>query len=202
MMNEIDLINKRIFLIKIQAVIYLLLIITTIFGTFYLGDDMMLKFQFFKIYFLFFALILFCKAFYFENYQIFNRYLFIVFLNITSTYEMYSIDDSISPSFIFFIICILCFCLSLYFIYIFLNKLQEQHLFKTFIYINATSFCMFVLYGLRLLDEVKFPHNFVMGLMPLLIIFSIFTFFVFLLSIPLNLISEYRYFKKELKQKN
>ena len=123
-MNEIDFINKRIFLIKIQVVIYLLLIIATIFGTFYLGDDMMLKFQFFKIYFLFFALILFCKAFYFENYQIFNRYLFIVFLNITSTYEMYSIDDSISPSFIFFIICILCFCLSLYFIYIFLNKLQ------------------------------------------------------------------------------
>ena len=38
--------------------------------------------------------------------------------------------------------------------------------------------------------------------MPLLIIFSIFTFFVFLLSIPLNLISEYRYFKKELKTKN
>ena len=58
-MNEIDLTNKRIFLIKIQAVIYLLLIIATIFGTFYLGDDMMLKFQFFKIYFLFFAVFFF-----------------------------------------------------------------------------------------------------------------------------------------------
>lgn len=106
---------------------------------------------------------------------------------------MYVNDSSMRPSFILYAICILFFCLSLYFIYIFFNKLRERHLFKTFIYINLTTVNVFIFYGLSLLYK-----TIVTELMLLLLIFITFTSLVSLASIPLNLISEYGYFKKKL----
>lgn len=50
---QISLSNKRIFLVKIQVMIYFLCIVAVIFGAYYFGDDLVIKFQFFKIYFLF-----------------------------------------------------------------------------------------------------------------------------------------------------
>ncbi|WP_456058137.1 hypothetical protein [Campylobacter hominis] len=201
-MNEIDLINKRIFLIKIQAVIYLLLIITTIFGTFYLGDDMMLKFQFFKIYFLFFALILFCKAFYFINIKQSKKYMIILFLNLLSLYYIYIIDENII-NISFFILDVFMFLFSSYLMYEFLKSICKKALFESFLYINFSVIFMFILHIALLYDKysikTKEPELWIVSIW--IIVYTILPLSVWL-SIPLNLISEYRYFKKELKQKN
>lgn len=202
MMNEIDLINKRIFLIKIQAAIYLLLIIATIFGTFYLGDDMMLKFQFFKIYFLFFALILFCKAFYFINIKQSKKYMIILFLNLLSLYYIYIIDENII-NISFFILDVFMFLFSSYLMYEFLKSICKKALFESFLYINFSVIFMFILHIALLYDKysikTKEPELWIVSIW--IIVYTILPLSVWL-SIPLNLISEYRYFKKELKQKN
>lgn len=201
-MNEIDLINKRIFLIKIQAAIYLLLIIATIFGTFYLGDDMMLKFQFFKIYFLFFALILFCKAFYFINIKQSKKYMIILFLNLLSLYYIYIIDENII-NISFFILDVFMFLFSSYLMYEFLKSICKKALFESFLYINFSVIFMFILHIALLYDKysikTKEPELWIVSIW--IIVYTILPLSVWL-SIPLNLISEYRYFKKELKQKN
>ena len=201
MMNEIDLINKRIFLIKIQAVIYLLLIITTIFGTFYLGDDMMLKFQFFKIYFLFFILISFCKTFYFDNIIQSKKCMFILFLNLLSLCYLYIIDENI-VNISFFLLSIFLFLFTTYLMYKFLKSISKKALFKSFLYINFSVIFMFILHIALLYDKysikTKEPELWIV-----LVWIAVYTILPlsFLLSIPLNLISEYRYFKKELKTK-
>ncbi|WP_229770992.1 hypothetical protein [Campylobacter portucalensis] len=201
-MNEIDLINKRIFLVKIQAVIYLLLIIATIFGTFYLGDDMILKFQFFKIYFLFFALILFCKAFYFTNIKQSKKYMIILFLNLLSLYYIYIIDENII-NISFFILDVFMFLFSSYLMYEFLKSICKKALFESFLYINFSVIFMFILHIALLYDKylikTKEPELWIVSIW--IIVYTILPLSIWL-SIPINLIKEYRYFKKELKTKN
>ncbi|AKT90228.1 putative membrane protein [Campylobacter ureolyticus RIGS 9880] len=198
--SQISLTKKRIFLVKIQVMIYFLCIVAVIFGAYYFGNDFVIKFQFFKIYFLFFILISFCKTFYFDNIIQSKNHMFILFLNLLSLCYLYIIDENI-VNISFFLLSIFLFLFTTYLMYKFLKSISKKALFKSFLYINFSVIFMFILHVALLYDKysIKTKEPELWIVLVWIIIYTILPL-SFLLSIPLNLISEYRYFKKELNK--
>ncbi|WP_235436868.1 hypothetical protein [Campylobacter ureolyticus] len=85
--------------------------------------------------------------------------------------------------------------------YKFLKSISKKALFKSFLYINFSVIFMFILHVALLYDKysIKTKEPELWIVLVWIIIYTILPL-SFLLSIPLNLISEYRYFKKELNK--
>ena len=113
--NQINLINKRIFLVKIQAVIFIVaMVLALYFGWLNssLADDnkisainilvALTEAIFYKVYILLLSTIMVCKVFYLSNYKNSKRYLLGVLLNLLPIYicfvNLYALNNlSITP---------------------------------------------------------------------------------------------------------
>ena len=86
--------------------------------------------------------------------------------------------------------------------YKFYKSIDEIFLFKSFIFINILEIYMLILYGVEILNSLsKLGIIFIEQTFVFVLVMLIFWFTLPLsiwLSIPINLIKEYRYFKKEL----
>ncbi len=86
--------------------------------------------------------------------------------------------------------------------YKFYKSIDEIFLFKSFIFINILEIYMLILYGVEILNSLsKLGIIFIEQTFVFVLVMLIFWFTLPLaiwLSIPLNLINEYKYFKKEL----
>ena len=214
--NQINLINKRIFLVKIQAVIFIVaMVLALYFGWLNssLADDnkisainilvALTEAIFYKVYILLLSTIMVCKVFYLSNYKNSKRYLLGVLLNLLPIYicfvNLYALNNlSITP--IISLFCGLFYIYSIFIVHKFYNPTNQISLFKSFIYLNFSTIFMFFAY-IGLLYDIYATKEKELGLFMVLLglVSAIFIPLSVLLSIPLNLISEYRYFKKELE---
>lgn len=222
---QISLSNKRIFLVKVQAIIFLVgmtfamcfgglealksfneinisdILFAAIFGA-------LMEIIFYKICILLLSLILFCKLFYFKNLEQIKKYLLILFLNIFPFYLFILTNktpyDSPYLIIIVYLICIFIYAISICLMYKFYKSINKISL--SFIFINILEIYMLILYGVEILNSLsKLGIIFIEQTFVFISVMLIFWFTLPLaiwLSIPLNLINEYRYFKKELKTKN
>lgn len=173
---QISLSNKRIFLVKVQAIIFLVgmtfamcfgglealksfneidisdILFATIFGA-------LMEIIFYKICILFLSLILFCKLFYFKNLEQIKKYLFILFLNIFPFYLFISTNktpyDSPYLIIIVYLICIFIYAISICLMYKFYKSINKISLFKSFIFINILEIYMLILYGVEILNSLS-----------------------------------------------
>ncbi|MDU7071367.1 hypothetical protein, partial [Campylobacter ureolyticus] len=161
---------------------------------------------FYKIYIIFLSLILFCKLFYFKNLKQIKKYLLILFLNIFPFCLFISNNktpyDSLYLVSTLYLICIFIYAISVCLMYKFYKSIDEIFLFKSFIFINILEIYMLILYGVEILNSLsKLGIIFIEQTFVFVLVMLIFWFTLPLsiwLSIPINLIKEYRYFKKEL----
>ncbi|WP_024961621.1 hypothetical protein [Campylobacter ureolyticus] len=220
---QISLSNKRIFLVKVQAIIFL---VGMAFALYFGGLDCVDSYNdnkigvfdfligsffeaiFYKIYIIFLSLILFCKLFYFKNLKQIKKYLLILFLNIFPFYLFISTNktpyDLPYLIIIVYLICIFIYAISICLMYKFYKSINKISLFKSFIFINILEIYMLILYGVEILNSLsKLGIIFIEQTFVFISVMLIFWFTLPLaiwLSIPLNLINEYRYFKKELNK--
>ncbi|MCZ6173407.1 hypothetical protein O6B97_03130 [Campylobacter ureolyticus] len=218
---QISLNNKRIFLVKVQVIIFL---VGMAFAMCFGGLDCVDSYNdnkigvfdfligsffeaiFYKIYIIFLSLILFCKLFYFKNLEQIKKYLLILFLNIFPFYLFILTNktpyDSPYLIIIVYLICIFIYAISIYLMYKFYKSIDEIFLFKSFIFINILEIYMLILYSVEILNSLsKLGIIFIEQTFVFVLVMLIFWFTLPLsiwLSIPINLIKEYRYFKKEL----
>lgn len=87
--------------------------------------------------------------------------------------------------------------------------MNEIKLYKVFIFIVLPTISIFLLCGIDLIQITNFSDEVQNNdIFRMFYVFFLLGFFIIYLplsiwlSVPMNLISEYRYFKKELKQKN
>ncbi len=222
--NQINLINKRIFLVKVQAVIFVIGMILALyfswlkFDYFSYGVVQILAIPvgalaepiFYKIYVLLLSLIIFCKIFYFTNFYNKKRLFLPYIFNIFPLYIVFldANENNLQFVYILYFIFILIYIVSIYQIKKFYKLLNEKILYKAFYFVIFPAISMFIYYKYDLMHNANYSDNMTED-NPFHIFYVFFAlgFVVYLplsvwLSIPLNLISEYRYFKKELKQKN
>ncbi|QKF63912.1 hypothetical protein [Campylobacter corcagiensis] len=216
--NQTNLINKRIFLVKIQAVIFLVGMALAMYFSWLKFDyfsyeavqilaipiGALAEPIFYKIYVLLLSLIVFCKIFYFTNFYnkkrlflsyIFNIFpLFIVFLDVN--------ENNLQFANILYFISILIYIISICQIKKFYKLLNEKVLYKEFYFVIFPAISMFIYYKYNLIHSTNYSDNMTED-NPFHIFYVFFAlgFVVYLplsvwLSIPLNLINEYRYFKK------
>ena len=219
--SQISLNNKRIFLIKIQAIIFLVgmafamyfgslealksfnkidivdILLAAIFGA-------LTKAIFYKIYILFFSIILVFKAFYFYDYKLSKKYLFGMLLNLLPIYiclaNLYTLNN-LYISLSIYLTCIFIYLWSISVVDKFYKLINEIPLFKSFLYINFSTIFMAILYIGLLYDNYAIKGKELGFFMALLgVVVAIFLPLSIWLSMPLNLISEYKYFKKELNK--
>ncbi|MDU4982396.1 MAG: hypothetical protein E6258_07340, partial [Campylobacter ureolyticus] len=97
--------------------------------------------------------------------------------------------------------CIFIYLCSISVVDKFYKLINEIPLFKSFLYINFSTIFMAVLYIGLLYDNYAIKGKELGFFIALLgIVVAIFLPLSFWLSVPINLISEYRYFKKELNK--
>lgn len=221
--SQISPTKKRIFLVKVQVIIFL---VGMAFAMYFGGLDCVDSYNdnkigvfdfligsffeaiFYKIYIIFLSLILFCKLFYFKNLKQIKKYLLILFLNIFPFCLFISNNktpyDSLYLVSTLYLICIFIYAISVCLMYKFYKSIDEIFLFKSFIFINILEIYMLILYGVEILNSLsKLGIIFIEQTFVFVLVMLIFWFTLPLsiwLSIPLNLKSEYRYFKKELNK--
>ena len=217
--SQISLNNKRIFLVKVQVIIFLvgmafamyfgslealksfnkIILLAAIFGA-------LTKAIFYKIYILFFSIILVLKAFYFYDYKLSKKYLFGMLLNLLPIYiclvNLYTLNN-LYISLSIYLACIFIYVCSISVVNKFYKLINEILLFKSFLYINFSTIFMAILYIGLLYDNYAIKGKELGFFMALLgVVVAIFLPLSIWLSVPLNLISEYRYFRKDLKATN
>ncbi|QIX87139.1 hypothetical protein [Campylobacter ureolyticus] len=221
--SQISLNNKRIFLVKVQVIIFLVgmafamyfgslealksfnkidivdILLAAIFGA-------LTKAIFYKIYILFFSIILVLKAFYFYDYKLSKKYLFGMLLNLLPIYiclvNLYTLNN-LYISLSIYLACIFIYVCSISVVNKFYKLINEILLFKSFLYINFSTIFMAILYIGLLYDNYAIKGKELGFFMALLgVVVAIFLPLSIWLSVPLNLISEYRYFRKDLKATN
>ncbi|MCZ6103240.1 hypothetical protein [Campylobacter ureolyticus] len=217
--SQISLNNKRIFLVKVQVIIFL---VGMAFAMYFGGLDSVNRHNynkidifdiligslfeavFYKIYILFFSIILVLKAFYFYDYKLSKKYLFGMLLNLLPIYiclvNLYTLNN-LYISLSIYLTCIFIYLCSISVVDKFYKLINEIPLFKSFLYINFSTIFMAVLYIGLLYDNYAIKGKELGFFIALLgIVVAIFLPLSFWLSVPINLISEYRYFKKELNK--
>ncbi|MCZ6156527.1 hypothetical protein [Campylobacter ureolyticus] len=217
--SQILLTKKRIFLVKVQAIIFL---VGMAFAMYFGGLDCVNRYNynkidivdiligslseavFYKIYILFFSIILVLKAFYLYDYKLSKKYLFGMLLNLLPIYicliNLYTLNN-LYISLSIYLACIFIYLCSISVVDKFYKLINEIPLFKSFLYINFSTIFMAVLYIGLLYDNYAIKGKELGFFMALLcVVVAIFLPLSIWLSIPLNLISEYRYFKKELNK--
>ena len=221
--SQISLTKKRIFLVKVQVIIFLVgmafamyfgslealksfnkidivdILLAAIFGA-------LTKAIFYKIYILFFSIILVLKAFYFYDYKLSKKYLFGMLLNLLPIYiclvNLYTLNN-LYISLSIYLACIFIYVCSISVVNKFYKLINEILLFKSFLYINFSTIFMAILYIGLLYDNYAIKGKELGFFMALLgVVVAIFLPLSIWLSVPLNLISEYRYFRKDLKATN
>ena len=222
--SKISLNNKRIFLVKVQAIIFLVgmafavyfgglefikslnyskidivdILVGALFGA--LVED-----TFRKIYVLFLSIIILCKMFYFADSgnkkQLFLTYIFSIFILYIASMNKNNL-----------IFAYILYFISIFIYIIFVHKIKKNYkilneikLYKAFIFIVLPTISIFLLCGIDLIQITNFSdevqNN---GIFRMFYVFFLLGFFIIYLplsiwlSIPINLIKEYRYFKKEL----
>ncbi|EPH10350.1 hypothetical protein HMPREF9309_00129 [Campylobacter ureolyticus ACS-301-V-Sch3b] len=215
--SKISLNNKRIFLVKVQAIIFL---VGMAFAVYFGGLDSVNRYNynkidifdiligslletvFYKIYILFFSIILALKAFYPYDYKLSKKYLFGILLNLLPIYiclvNLYTLNN-LYVSLSIYLTCVFIYLCSILVMDKFYKLINEIPLFKSFLYINFSTILMAVLYIGLLYDNYAIKGKelgFFMAL--LVVVVAIFLPLSIWLSVPINLINEYRYFKKEL----
>lgn len=216
---QISLSNKRIFLVKVQVIIFL---VGMAFAMYFGGLDCVDSYNdnkigvfdfligsffeavFYKIYILFFSIILVLKAFYFYDYKLSKKYLFGMLLNLLPIYiclvNLYTLNN-LYISLSIYLTCIFIYLCSISVVDKFYKLINEIPLFKSFLYINFSTIFMAVLYIGLLYDNYAIKGKELGFFIALLgVVVAIFLPLSIWLSIPLNLINEYRYFKKELNK--
>lgn len=211
--------KKRIFLVKVQVIIFL---VGMAFAMYFGGSDCanrhnynkidivdiligyLFEAVFYKIYILFFSIILVLKAFYLYDYKLSKKYLFGMLLNLLPIYiclvNLYTLNN-LYISLSIYLTCIFIYLCSISVVDKFYKLINEIPLFKSFLYINFSTIFMAVLYIGLLYDNYAIKGKELGFFMALLcVVVAIFLPLSIWLSIPLNLISEYRYFKKELNK--
>ena len=221
--SQISLTKKRIFLVKVQVIIFL---VGMAFAMYFGSLEALKSFNkidivdillaaifealteaiFYKIYILFFSIILVFKAFYFYNYKLSKKYLFGILLNLLPIYiclvNLYTLNN-LYISLSIYLTCIFIYVCSISVVNKFYKLINEILLFKSFLYINFSTIFMAILYIGLLYDNYAIKGKELGFFMALLgIVVAIFLPLSIWLSVPLNLISEYRYFRKDLKATN
>ncbi|MCR8684795.1 hypothetical protein [Campylobacter ureolyticus] len=221
--SQISLTKKRIFLVKVQVIIFL---VGMTFAMYFGGSEALKSFNkidivdillaaifealtkaiFYKIYILFFSIILVLKAFYFYDYKLSKKYLFGMLLNLLPIYiclvNLYTLNN-LYISLSIYLTCIFIYLCSISAVDKFYKLINEIPLFKSFLYINFSTIFMAVLYIGLLYDNYAIKGKELGFFIALLgIVVAIFLPLSIWLSVPLNLISEYKYFRKDLKATN
>ena len=221
--SQISLTKKRIFLVKVQVIIFL---VGMTFAMYFGGSEALKSFNkidivdillaaifgaltkaiFYKIYILFFSIILVLKAFYFYGYKLSKKYLFGMLLNLLPIYiclvNLYTLNN-LYISLSIYLACIFIYLCSISVVDKFYKLINEIPLFKSFLYINFSTIFMAVLYIGLLYDNYAIKGKELGFFMALLcVVVAIFLPLSIWLSIPLNLVSEYKYFRKDLKATN
>ena len=221
--SQISLNNKRIFLVKVQVIIFL---VGMAFAMYFGSLEALKSFNkidivdillaaifealteaiFYKIYILFFSIILVFKAFYFYDYKLSKKYLFGILLNLLPIYiclvNLYTLNN-LYISLSIYLTCIFIYVCSISVVNKFYKLINEILLFKSFLYINFSTIFMAILYIGLLYDNYAIKGKELGFFIALLgVVVAIFLPLSIWLSVPLNLISEYRYFRKDLKATN
>lgn len=221
--SQISLNNKRIFLVKVQVIIFL---VGMAFAMYFGSLEALKSFNkidivdillaaifealteaiFYKIYILFFSIILVFKAFYFYDYKLSKKYLFGILLNLLPIYiclvNLYTLNN-LYISLSIYLTCIFIYLCSISVVNKFYKLINEILLFKSFLYINFSTIFMAILYIGLLYDNYAIKGKELGFFIALLgVVVAIFLPLSIWLSVPLNLISEYRYFRKDLKATN